>query len=612
MWEIFIDKLDSIDKHIMLLLNYDGGYLQDCFWQFMSSRILWVVPSLLFIIYVFKHFNHSVAIGMIIAMVVTVALCDQVSSSVLKPFFARLRPSHATELEGLLHLVNGYRGGQYGFVSSHAANSFGAVSLASLIIRRRWTTGFLITLALCVCYSRVYLGVHYPADVLCGGILGVLIGFCVYHAMRYTFNMTKRTKLRLALTICVFVVSNNNVTAEELNDSIPVVNQPDQPSPKVESKLDKFSSSRLYQMTYVGVPLVAAGLIVKSEDDHFRSLRNDYMPKFRNHTDDYMQFAPAAVMLGLKTAGVEGRSSWSRMLVSDAFSAMLMGGVVNTLKTTTHVTRPDGSNEHSFPSGHTATAFMTATMLSKEYGHKSPWISIGAYTTATATGLMRMANNKHWLSDVLTGAGIGILTTELGYWIGDLIFKNKGINHSATTDFQLDGGMGNPSFASLYVGLNVPLSRYDIDENNTFRTSSGSSVGLEGAYFFNPYLGIGGRFTVSNTALIVNGDKAEENSFDAVSLCGGSYFSYPLSQRWAIGSKLLCGFVHYPRLELSNVTVGTRNGVCFGSGLSCSFKANNNYGIRFFIDYNLQPSHNKASGEWMNTLACGASFALLL
>ena len=364
-------------------------------------------------------------------------------------------------------------------------------------------------------------------------------------------------------------------------------------------------------MTYLGVPLVTAGLIVKSEDDHFRSLRNDYMPRFRNHTDDYMQLAPAAVMLGLKAAGVKGRSSWGRMLVSDAFAAALMAGVVNTLKTTTHVMRPDGSDNHSFPSGHTATAFMTATMLSKEYGHNFPWISIGAYTTATATGLMRMANNKHWLSDVLTGAGIGILSTEVGYWIGDLIFKNRGINHSTATGYQLDG-MKNPSFVSLYVGLNVPLSKYDIDETNTFRTSSGSSAGLEGAYFFNQHLGIGGRFTVSNTALIVNGDKAEANSFDAVSVCGGSYLSYPLSRRWAIGSKLLCGFVHYPRLQLSDVTVGTRNGVCFGSGLSGTFKANNNYGIRFFIDYNLQPSHNKASKEWMNTLTCGASFALLL
>ncbi len=418
-------------------------------------------------------------------------------------------------------------------------------------------------------------------------------------------------KLRLAFVLCAFAIACDGTAKEELADSMSVAKLPRPYSPEKANKLDKFSSSRLYQMTYIGVPLVAAGLIVKGEDDRFRSLRNDYMPMFRNHADDYMQYAPAAVMLGLKTAGVKGRSSWGRMLVSDAFAALLMGGVVNTLKTTTHVTRPDGSNNHSFPSGHTATAFMTATMLSKEYGHKSPWISVGAYTTATATGLMRVANNKHWLSDVLTGAGIGILTTEMGYWLGDLIFRKKGLNYAAEADCQLDR-TDNPSFASLYVGLNVPLSKYDIDEHTVFRTSSGSAVGLEGAYFFNPYVGVGGRFSMSNTALIVNGDKAENNSFDAVSVCGGGYVSYPLSQRWSVGSKLLCGFVHYPCLKLTSVAVGARNGVCFGSGLACTFRANRNYGIRFFIDYNLQPSHNKASGEWMNTLAYGASFALFL
>ena len=71
---------------------------------------------------------------------------------------------------------------------------------------------------------------------------------------------------------------------------------------------------------------------------------------------------------------------------------------------------------------------MTATMLTREYGHKSPWVGIGAYAVATTTGLMRMANNRHWLSDVLTGAGIGILSTELGYYLADLLFKEKGIN----------------------------------------------------------------------------------------------------------------------------------------------------------------------------------------
>ena len=94
-------------------------------------------------------------------------------------------------------------------------------------------------------------------------------------------------------------------------------------------RLDRFSSSHFYQMTYIGVPLVVGGLIVKSEDDHFRSLRNDYMPRFDRHADDYMQYASAAIMLGMKVAGVQSRSSWGRMIVSDAFSAILMGSVVN-------------------------------------------------------------------------------------------------------------------------------------------------------------------------------------------------------------------------------------------------------------------------------------------
>lgn len=375
-------------------------------------------------------------------------------------------------------------------------------------------------------------------------------------------------------------------------------------------KIDRLSSSRLYQMTYIGVPLIASGIIVKGKDDHFRSLRNDYLPQFRRHADDYMQYAPAVVMLGMKTFGVESRSSWGRMLASDAFSALLMGSVVNTLKQTTHVVRPDGSNDHSFPSGHTATAFMTATMLTKEYGHKSPWIGIGAYTVASATGLMRIANNKHWLSDVLTGAGIGILSTEVGYYLADLIFKEKGIRQ--LDDEYMYDRMDTPSFISLYLGMNIPLSGYDIDEQTEFRTSSGSSAGIEGAYFLNPYIGLGGRFIVSNTAIIVNGNQAENNTFDAVSLSAGSYFSYPLSSRWLIGSKLLAGYIHYPKLKLTDKTVTSRNGVSFGSGASLTFKAKEYYGIRFFLDYNLSPSHSKSSREWMNTLVSGLSFMITL
>lgn len=378
--------------------------------------------------------------------------------------------------------------------------------------------------------------------------------------------------------------------------------------PHKEVFLDRVASSQAFRMTYIGVPLVAGGLLIKGEDDHFRSLRNDYLPRFRRHADDYLQYLPAAVMLGMKLGGVEGRSSWGRMLASDAFSALLMGSVVYSLKQTTHVMRPDGSNDHSFPSGHTATAFMTATMLAKEYGHKSPWIGIGAYSVATATGLMRMANNKHWLSDVLTGAGVGILSTELGYYLADLIFKEKGINRFS--DNESFDRLDKPSFLSLYVGMNVPLSGYDLDEGHEFSTSSGSAAGVEGAWFFNPYVGVGGRFTASNTAIIVNGKEAEANTFDALSLCAGGYFSYPLSSRFLIGSKLLGGYIHYPQLQLSDETIPRRDGICFGSGVSLTFRATEHYGMKLFLDYNLMPSHSRGSKEWMNTLVVGSSFMI--
>lgn len=197
--------------------------------------------------------------------------------------------------------------------------------------------------------------------------------------------------------------------------------------------MERITSSRAYRITYIGVPLVVAGLVVQERDHGFRHLRNDYVPSFRFRYDDYLQYTPAALMLGLKIGGVRGRSSWGRMLVSDAFSVALMAGAVNSLKYTCRMPRPDGSNNKSFPSGHTATAFMAATMLHKEYGPRSPWYSIAGYSMATVTGVSRMLNNKHWFSDVLVGAGIGILSVELGYLFADLIFKERGL-----TEFEQD------------------------------------------------------------------------------------------------------------------------------------------------------------------------------
>lgn len=375
------------------------------------------------------------------------------------------------------------------------------------------------------------------------------------------------------------------------------------------SRWDKFTTSKFYRMTFIGVPLVAGGLIIKSKDDHFRSLRNDYMPRFRRHIDDYLQYAPAAVMLGLKAGGVSSRDSWGRMLASDAFSVALMTGVVNTLKHTTKVERPDGSNNHSFPSGHTATAFMTATMLNKEYGHKSPWVGISAYGVATATGLMRMANNKHWLSDVLTGAGIGILSTEVGYYLADLIFKQKGL-HSFSEDEDFDR-WEHPSFIGLHLGLNIPLSRYDLDGETQLKASTGSTAGFEGAYFFNPYIGVGSRLSASSSQIIVNDDKAVDHLFDGLSVAVGPYLSYPFTPRWLAGFNVLGGVVHYGKLKLFDQTVPKHTGFFAGCGLSMTYRARKYYAIRFYYDYDLLPPHSSHSGEHIHMTTLGASVEVM-
>ena len=169
--------------------------------------------------------------------------------------------------------------------------------------------------------------------------------------------------------------------------------------------IDRRTSTKGYRMTFIAAPLIVGGAVMSVYDTDFRRLRNGYVKSFHHDYDDYLQYAPAAVMLGLKAFGVKGRSSWGRMLVSDAFSVGLMAAAVNSLKYSFRVMRPDGSTRNSFPSGHTATVFMTATMLHKEYGHRSPWYSIGAYTVATVTGVTRQLNNRHWMSDVMVGAG---------------------------------------------------------------------------------------------------------------------------------------------------------------------------------------------------------------
>ena len=270
-------------------------------------------------------------------------------------------------------------------------------------------------------------------------------------------------------------------------------------------KLDKTTSSRWYKMFYITAPLAVTGVIITEQDKQFNSMREEYMPKFSQCYDDYTQYAPAALMLALKSCGYESKYSWGRMLTADAFSVAIMAGTVNLLKYTVKRERPDGSANNSFPSGHTATAFMTATMLHKEYGDRSPWFSIGAYTLATVTGFTRQFNNKHWMGDVMVGASIGVLSTELGYLISELLFKDKGINRrSNNLEFDFKDNYC-PSYVGTYVGFSFIPGSYSLNEGGRITFSHGAVCGLGGAYYLNPRFGVGGRLTFTGVPYAVDG-----------------------------------------------------------------------------------------------------------
>jgi membrane-associated phospholipid phosphatase len=140
-------------------------------------------------------------------------------------------------------------------------------------------------------------------------------------------------------------------------------------------------------------------------------------PNQRTSIDDYTEYAGAAAVLGFNIAGLRGKHN-----IVDAgilYTASIAVAHVFTIPTKriTREARPDSSDLLSFPSGHTSTAFVGAEFLRQEYKHISPWIGAGGYAVAILTGALRMYNNKHWFSDVVAGAGVGILSTRLSYYL---------------------------------------------------------------------------------------------------------------------------------------------------------------------------------------------------
>lgn len=334
--------------------------------------------------------------------------------------------------------------------------------------------------------------------------------------------------------------------------------------------------------------MLLRGLIQTGNNRSFIRHEGVFQKKDFEVQDYAVATLPLATTWALKALGVESRSKTRRMVTANALALLLAGGAVEGLKQCVNETRPNGEGNHSFPSGHSALAYASAAILEREYGHISPWITVGGYTAATATEWLRLRHNAHYINDLFTGAGIGIVATNLAYFLTDKIYGAKEINPPRLYQgdiIRLGRFLERPTSLSLLAGSELTSKRLHLDGMDWY-TSTTYTAGLEYTLFFDSHWGVDVTARLATTQL-----KAEDISLTttpAFTLSqyhahAGLRYSTPLGLNTRMGFRAFGGECYTDHTRQWKAEAG--------AGISLEFITTKNYVTGFSVDYLHNFSH---------------------
>lgn len=335
------------------------------------------------------------------------------------------------------------------------------------------------------------------------------------------------------------------------------------------------------------LPIWIGTYVMRNEDKHFARSMSGSVSSRKMWYDTPLCILPAAALYGMKVAGVPSKSNWNRMLIGNGTGGAFVIGFGELMKHWTSIIRPDKSSHSSFPSRHTAIAFASAAMLEEEYGHLSPWVTVGGYSVATLTAFTRVGNHRHWANDIVGGFTLGTSSALLGYTVADMILKDKGVALEELP-FVLSTRHERPSFLGVYSSVLLTPGHYSMGNGRQLSFKTGFSSGMEGAWFFTPRVGVGTRIGITDVLPRLN-KQPLAFSIQWLNTEGGLYLSLPAGHRTLFGIHALGGryWLAQGKNNLRSNNIGLNDLWSARTGISLDTRAKKHLSLRLYGDYGL-------------------------